>query len=118
MATETTFSTSGYSGDIRHKVRLYQISFEQGLYKRHEMMWRVPLDGFRLLFVGNTESHMWELSSVIHSMPPSVFVWVTCQERVFAQGISGDIWAKGGHLDRPPQSILGGLSCRTPIPPI
>jgi hypothetical protein len=48
-------------------------------------------------------------------MQPSDFIWVTQKDRMFEDGISADIWARGGRLDTSPQSILGRLSCRAPL---
>ncbi len=110
-------SESGRAAIVR-KIQTYQSYFECERYKRYEETWQVKLNGFRMLFVTSTSSRMTSLCRVIQSMPPppSDFIWATCQDSLFAEGISGNIWARGGKHDLARQSILGGLAMKAPIP--
>jgi hypothetical protein len=108
-------SESGRTAIVR-KIQTYQSYFECERYKRYEETWQVELNGFRVLFVTSTPSRMTSLCRVIQSMPPSDFIWATCQDSLFAEGISGNIWARGGKHDVARQSILGGLAMEAPIP--
>ena len=104
------------SNDIQEKIRRYQEYFRSGQYKKYERIWNTPLNGFRLLFLANSLARFESLGSVIRKTPPSDFVWVTSEERMFAEGISGDIWSRGGQTDGAPESILDGLARRIPLP--
>jgi hypothetical protein len=107
-------SESGRAAIVR-KIQTYQSYFTCGRYKRYEETWQVKLNGFRVLFVTSTSSRMTSLCRVIQSAPPSDFIWATCQDSMFADGISGNIWARGGQYDVARQSILGGLAMKAPI---
>ena len=106
---------SGRAAIVR-KIQTYQSYFGCERYKRYEETWQVKLNGFRVLFVASTSSRMASLCRVIQSTPPSDFVWATCQDSMFAEGISGNIWARGGKHDVARQSILGSLAMKAPIP--
>jgi len=108
-------SESGRAAIVR-KIQTYQSYFACERYKRYEETWQVKLNGFRVLFVTLTGSRMTSLCRVIQSMPPSDFIWATCQDSMFTEGISGSIWARGGKHDVARQSILGGLAMKAPIP--
>jgi hypothetical protein len=108
-------SESGRAAIVR-KIQTYQSYFESKRYKRYEDAWQAKLNGFRVLFVTSTSNRMASLCRVVQSAPPSDFIWATCQESLFAEGISGSIWARGGRQDIVRQSILGGLTMKAPIP--
>ena len=108
-------SESGRAAIVR-KIQTYQSYFACERYKRYEETWQVKLNGFRVLFVTSTSSRMASLCRVVQSSPPSDFIWATCQDSVFAEGISGNIWARGGKHEVARQSILGGLALKAPIP--
>jgi len=108
-------SESGRAAIVR-KIQTYQSYFGCERYKRYEENWQVKLNGFRVLFVTSTSSRMTSLCRVVQSSPPSDFIWATCQDSVFAEGISGNIWARGGKHEVARQSILGGLALKAPIP--
>lgn len=107
MGTETLASGRRGAKDIRNKVINYQQYFRSGGYKRYQDIWDRTLNGFRLLFLANTPARLAALCRLVHESPPSDFVWLTDQDRMFAKGASADIWARGGKLDAPPESIIG-----------
>ena len=116
MGSEPLDSSRSGRADIIQKIRTYQLYFESERYKRYEEIWHASLNGFRLLFVTANPRRMTSLCRAVHSASPSDFVWVTCQDSLFAEGISGSIWARGGKHDSDRQSILGGLARKAPIP--
>ena len=107
MATETMAGPTRTDGDFRSKVLRYQALFRTAGYKTYETTWNCPLRGFRLLVVANSQTRLASLCRLVRQMPPSDFVWLTDQVSLFAEGITAPIWARGGHLDSPPQSIVG-----------
>jgi hypothetical protein len=116
LGTEILASPKRILTDIRQKILNYGICFDTQVYKRYERLWNCQLNGFRLLFLTDTSSQMSKVCSLAREMPPSDFIWVTQKDRMFEDGISADIWTRGGRLDASPQSILGRLSCRSPLP--
>ena len=119
MGTETIASMDRETKDIRQKILNFQTLFHSSHYKRYEHIFDSKLNGFRLLFLTNTISRKAALCRLVREMPPSDFIWLTDQERMFSQGASAQIWARGGRYDDPPQSILGPmLACETPVSPI
>ena len=114
MDTETKAGSQGT--DIREKILKYQQYFSSRGYKRYEKVWSAELGGFRLLFVANSQQRMKSLSATVQATPPSDFVWVTSQDKMFTEGISGNIWARGGKAKLGLESILGSLSRPAPLP--
>jgi hypothetical protein len=102
--------------DIRQKIVNYQWYFQSGGYKRYEAVFGASLRGFRLLFLTSTNGRLVALCKLTQEMEPSNFVWLTECGRLFADGASAEIWAKGGDLWVPQQSIFGSLCCRAPLP--
>ena len=116
MDTETLASKKRNPKDIRQKVVNYQALFRSKRYKRYERFFGAKLNGFRLLFLANTFARMTAICRLVQEMPPSDFIWVTDQERMFSHGLSAEIWARGGKNDDPPQSIIGSkLACDSPV---
>lgn len=116
LGTETLASPQRELTDIRQKILNYGMCFDLQTYKRYEKLWDCQLNGFRLLFITDSLVRLNALSSLVQEMPPSDFIWLTEHARMFKDGISGEIWARGGRLDISPQSILGRLACRVPLP--
>jgi len=116
LGTEILASPKRILTDLRQKILNYGICFDTQVYKRYERLWSCQLNGFRLLFLTDTPSQMSKICSLAREMQPSDFIWVTQKDRMFEDGISANIWARGGRLDTSPQSILGSLSCRAPLP--
>lgn len=114
MGTEPL--ANGKGNDIQEKICRYQEYFRSGQYKKYERTWNTSLNGFRLLFVANSQARFESVASVIRNTPPSDFVWATFEERMFNDGISDTIWSKGGQTQRRPESILDGLACPMPLP--
>ena len=115
--TETLSSPQRDMSDIRQKILNYQWYFQSLKYKRYEDIFKVPyLHGFRLLFLTKTAGRLAALCKLTQEMQPSEFVWLTEQERMFDDGISGKIWARGGNLQVMQRSMIGSLCCRAPLP--
>ena len=117
MGTEPLVSQKSDVGSVRQKISTYQDYFRQARYKRYEDHWQAKLEGFRLLFLAPDLTRLTALCRQVRSQPPSDFIWVTDQERMFVRGLADAIWARGGKEDIPPQSILNSRLCRpSPIP--
>jgi DNA-binding PadR family transcriptional regulator len=116
MGTETIASTNRNHKDIRQKILRYQALFRSGNYKRYERVFDSKLSGFRLLFLVNSTTRLISLCRFVREMPPSDFIWLVDQGKMFSHGLSAKIWARGGRDDNPPESILGpGLACELPL---
>jgi hypothetical protein len=114
--TETRVSEQPGAKDIHGKVICYRQYFHSGGYKRYEEIFNCTLNGFRLLFATNSPARLASMSRLVQELPPSDFVWLTDQDRMFAKGLSAGIWARGGNLDAPLQSIVGQtMSCVAPL---
>jgi DNA-binding MarR family transcriptional regulator len=107
MGTETLASIQQEPGDVRQKIINYQSLFRSNSYKRYEKIFNAKIKGFRLLFLSNTFSRMKQLCNLTQQMPPSDFIWITDQKKMFSRGISAEIWARGGRYHAAPESILG-----------
>jgi len=107
MGTETLAKIDRTPGDVRQKIINYQALFQSENYKRYEEIFNTEFKGFRLLFLTNLHVTMKAICGLIQEMPPSNFIWVTDQERMFSNGISAEIWAQGGWYEKPAESILG-----------
>jgi len=114
--TETIASPKRDMTDIRQKIVNYQWYFQSGGYKRYEEVFKANLRGFRLLFLASTNGRLVALCRLTEEMKPLNFVWLTECGRLFADGASAEIWAKGGDLRGPQESILGSLRCCAPLP--
>ena len=114
--TETIVSPKRDMTDVRQKIVNYQWYFHSGGYKRYEQVFKANLRGFRLLFLASTHGRLVALCKLAQEMKPSNFVWLTECGRLFADGVSAGIWAKGGDLQARQQSILGSLCYHAPLP--
>lgn len=110
MGTETVASPSAKGGDFQHKLVTYQSYFRSGRYKRYEKVWHCGLHGFRLLLVTATQDRLRSLCHLVQQKSPSDFVWLTNQDPLLDLGLAAPIWARGGRLNMPPQSILGKMA--------
>jgi hypothetical protein len=114
--TETIASVDRIHKDIRQKILNYQALFRSGSYKKYERVFDSKLNGFRLLFLANSGARLISLCGLVREMPPSDFIWLVDQERMFSYRLGAKIWARGGRNEDPPQSILGPkLSCELPV---
>jgi hypothetical protein len=101
---------------IRQKILNYGACFDTRAYQKYESLWNCKLKGFRLLFITDNVARLSALCTLVQEMPPSDYIWLTTADRLFADGISAEIWVRGGRLDAPLQSILGRFRCRAPLP--
>lgn len=116
MGTESMASSKNRSNVIRQKIINYQTLFRTARYKQYEKLFNARFNGFRLLFITNSKSRLEALNCVVRETPPSDFVWLTNQSKMFAEGLSAKIWNRGGRNEKPAQSILGSsLACRTTV---
>jgi hypothetical protein len=117
MGTETIASPSRGPKDLRQKIIRYQDLFTSASYKGYEGVFDSKFNGFRLLFLANSAARLNSLCRLVQEMPPSDFIWLGDQEKMFSQGLSAKIWARGGRIKDPAQSILGpGFACELPLP--
>ena len=107
MGTEALASPRRCGQDVRQKIVNYQAYFRLRRYKRYERIWGCRLRGFRLLFLAHSAARKVALCRLVREMPPSGFIWLTDRGSLLSQGVWAPIWAQGGRLDLPPQSILG-----------
>jgi hypothetical protein len=116
MGTEIIASTDREPRDIRQKILNYQTLFRSNEYKRYGRAFDSELNGFRVLFLVSSAARLVGLCRLVREMPPSDFIWLSDQERMFSHGVSAKIWARGGRNDDPLQSILGSaLACDLPV---
>ena len=119
MGTESIASPKRDPRDLRQKVINYQRYFQCGRYKRYQKLFHSKFSGFRLLFITNSNQRFIALCRLVQEMPPSDFIWLTDQQRMFTHGLSAKIWAKSGKQDSNYESILGNeMACQAPILPI
>jgi hypothetical protein len=107
MGTETLVNSKGKPTDVRQKIINYQALFREAHYKRYEKIFKTKLNGFRLLFLSNTPARLKALCQLVREMPPTDFVWVAAQDQMFSNGLSAEIWVRGGKDNEQLQSILG-----------
>jgi len=107
MGTETKASPSGTGRDVRQKIRSYQACFRSGRYKRYEKVWNCTLRGLRLLILTSTSARRSALCRLVQETPPSDFIWLTDLDQLLGRGLAAPIWARGGRLNLPAESILG-----------
>lgn len=93
--------------EVRTKIQTYQAYLRLGGFKRYEAPTRCQLNGFRLLIVANSSARLQGLCRLTCKTRPSDFVWLTEEDRLVRPGLAGKIWARGGRMNRPPESILG-----------
>ena len=114
-STESIFSAQNPIS-ISQKIRSYRSYFQTNGYKRYEKMWRQHLDGFRVLFLTNTQQRKESICGFLRTNPSLNFIWITDKEQMFRHGISASIWVKGGPSS-PLVSILGStLAQELPLP--
>jgi len=107
MGTETLVNSKGEPNDVRQKIINYQALFGTGKYKRYEKIFKAKLNGFRLLFLSNTPARLNALCKLVREMPPTDFVWLADQDQMFSNGLSAEIWVRGGKDNEQLQSVLG-----------
>jgi hypothetical protein len=116
--TETLASPKRDMTDIRQKIINYQSYFLSERYKRYEKLWNCKLRGFHLLFLTNTEGRLRSLCRLAQEMGPeeTSFIYLTEQGRLFNKGVTAEIWAQGGNLTSPQESLFGCYCCPGMLP--
>jgi hypothetical protein len=107
MGTETLVNSKGKPTDVRQKIINYQTLFREAKYRRYEKIFKVKLNGFRLLFLSNTPTRLKALCRLVREISPTNFIWLAVQDQMFSNGLSAEIWARGGKDNEQLQSILG-----------
>jgi hypothetical protein len=115
MSSEPIAAARQKRSSIGKKAVAYLAYFRNRGYKNYEAIFETPFNGFRVLFVTLNQSRMAALCRAFSSVQPD-FIWVTTATRMFEEGISGRIWARGGNLKIASQSILGSLGQKLAIP--
>jgi hypothetical protein len=114
MGTESLAGASRQS--IGAKVDAYQAVFAASSYKKFESILNGPFLGFRVLFLANSQPRLKHLCRLIASIKDTEFIWLSDQDSMFAEGIAGRIWIKGGRTGDGLFSILGPtLAFKSPI---
>jgi len=117
MSTESITSLKIRTDTINQKINNYKAYFLCNGYKRYENKWEEKLQGFRLLFLTDSNSRKGTISRHIFGKPEYNFVWITDQDSMFQHGLGENIWAKGGDTISSQESIIGPtLACNTPLP--
>lgn len=114
--TEVLASPDRNVKDIRQKIINYHLYFDHLGYKRYGRLWNCEINGFRLLFLTNTTGRLANLCRLVREIPPTDFIWLAEQGRMFEEGVSSNIWACGGQIESPLESIFGTACCRAPLP--
>ena len=119
MGTRPVASFSDSGRDAREKILTYQEYFRSGGYKAYERVLGCTLNGFRLLFLSETQARLSGLCLLCATMGGTDFVWATDRERMFSQGLAAAIWTAGGDMRDRPKSIVGErLWCHSPLQPL
>ena len=119
MGSEANVSEKDDPNDFLKKIRNYRAYFLSKAYKRYEYWRGCKFNGFRLLVVTNTHARMEALCRLVQISQPSDFIWLTSEPLLQNDGISHNIWARGGAPGPHHSSILGpSLARSSPILPI
>ena len=116
MGTESYGSNSERASTIDKKILNYQHFFLSKQYKQFEDIFGCTFNGFRLLIVASEYLRHISLCKRVQAICPNNFIWLTDQVSMFKNGLGDMIWAAGGDHEKAARSILGSLSCPTPLP--
>jgi len=101
--------------DIRNKIVGYQEIFLAKTYKNFERSFSHDFNGFRVLFISESEKRFDQINRLIRGISPSHFIWHATIENIRQHGIFDQIWVKGGNVEGELFSILGpSMSLRCP----
>jgi len=115
LGTEAIASAKRNKTDIRQKVLNYQAYFRLEKYKRYEDILHTRFNGFRVLFMANSQLRMHAICRLLQEMSSSDFILVSHHKAMFSKGLSDAIWIKGGNSSSP-HSILGEkMGCSAPL---
>lgn len=115
LGTEAIASAKRKKTDIRQKVLNYQAYFRLEKYKRYEDIFHTRFNGFRVLFMANSQLRMHTICRLLQEMSHSDFILVSHHKAMFSKGLSDAIWIKCGNSSSP-HSILGEkMGCSAPL---
>lgn len=117
LGSEPRSSAKANRSNIEGKLANYQAYFRSRRYERYEKFWKGRFNGFRVLLHCAAEERLRSLCNLVQTHPPSDFIWLSTEERLFREGLSGCIWVRGGKIGSAPQSIIGRLSQKMPLLP-
>jgi len=116
-ATEPLTSARGRNRGLAAKIVAYQAYLQTGQYERYEDILRTKLRGFLLLLLVDGVARWASACRLAREMPPSNFIWLTSRDQLLSAGCWSAIWAEGGKITEPLQSILGSkMPQRCPSP--
>lgn len=81
------------------------------LKRTHYWCFDSQFRGFRVLMLSSTVSGKDAICRLVTQMQPSDFVWVVDSYSLAKEGLGGKIWARGGNVRSPAESILGVTTC-------
>jgi|CXWL01.1.fsa_nt_gi hypothetical protein len=105
-ATEPLTSARRGRG-LAGKIAAYQAYLQVGQHARYEEILKTSLRGFRMLLLVEGSSRWVSACRLVRESPPSEFIWLTRRDLLLQVGCWGPIWAAGGRITEPHQSILG-----------
>lgn len=116
MGTEPFTRSDNGQSNIQDKVARYKAYFWSGEYRiKYEARWRVPLRGFRTLFLAADQGRARQLAHHLATLRPSGFCWVTDKDQMEARGISGKIWLTGDNSEQT-ESMFDHYAADLPLP--
>jgi len=116
MDSEAITGKRGNTNNIHHKILCYQELYRNKHYKRLEQVFGSKFNGFRLLFLANTDARVATICRFAKTIQSPDFIWLTDQTKMFDHGLSANIWVRGGRYEDSRESILGpGLASESPV---
>ncbi|MEM1355010.1 MAG: replication-relaxation family protein [Planctomycetota bacterium] len=127
--TEPLRSNVNPARSLKHKLRVYQAYFRDGGYqkiatrlaqqprnnRRGNRSSGLHVCGFRLLLVTSNASRFDAVCDLVRATPPAGFIWVTQEDDLVEHGLWASVWAPGGQVGEPAESIVDAL-CPDPCP--
>lgn len=107
MGTEPLTTKTSRTNSIATKIKNYRAYFQSEKYKRYQKKWNTLFNGFRLLFLTNSQERKTSICELVSLDKTNTFIWATPQNDLFEKGLGGNIWARGCNLHTPKESIIG-----------
>lgn len=94
--TEPLQSQDAERGTITEKIEHYRLLLGLKHYEYFSSRFNYPFNGFRVLFVANTEARALQIHRLTQRLFPADFIWVTHESLFREQGFTGNCWLRGG----------------------
>lgn len=107
MGTESLTTRSSKTNNISTKIKNYRAYFQYEKYRRYQKKWNTLFNGFRLLFLTNSQERAKMICKQVGSDRSNNFVWATDKIELFEKGLGGKIWVRGCNLHTHKESIIG-----------